>query len=366
MRRARSRPRRGHRRQRPARLQRCLARAVRRGGARCGLCRRQDRRQRHLRERGRRRDRLLAERAVLRRAPEPDRRQPRRDLLRRRHQDRVAREPGRAERHRAQRQVRRSQRLCPGRQPRRFGEPGQGQLHLGLGTRRRLPASGSRCPGTGRSTRAWSRGRAAAIGCPPRARANSRPAPTARRASTTSCSASAGTSRSATCAFRPTMLYAPASHEPLTERPWDEDSARAAIAEIVAETEGAFDEAELWPAHPRDLEDGPLPARVVPLPRRLGRDLGAARARARGPRRPRPRLGARRRRAGRALPGPARLPGSSARAPVPSLLMGEAGILLVAHTLAPAPLAGGVAARGGAGERRESRSGSSCGDRRER
>ena len=35
MRRARSRPRRGHRRQRPARLQRCLARAVRRGGARC-------------------------------------------------------------------------------------------------------------------------------------------------------------------------------------------------------------------------------------------------------------------------------------------------------------------------------------------
>ena len=56
------------------------------------------------------------------------------------------------------------------------------------------------------------------------------------------------------------MLYDPSSHEPLTERPWDEDRVRAAIAAIVAETEGAFDEAELWPAHPRDLEDGPLPA----------------------------------------------------------------------------------------------------------
>ena len=33
------------------------------------------------------------------------------------------------------------------------------------------------------------------------------------------------------------MLYAPSSHEPLTERVWDEDRARAAIAAIVAETE---------------------------------------------------------------------------------------------------------------------------------
>ena len=56
------------------------------------------------------------------------------------------------------------------------------------------------------------------------------------------------------------MLYDPPSHEPLTERPWDEDRVRAAIAAIVAETESAFDETELWPAHPRDLEDGPLPA----------------------------------------------------------------------------------------------------------
>ena len=56
------------------------------------------------------------------------------------------------------------------------------------------------------------------------------------------------------------MLYDPPSHEPLTERPWDEGRVRAAIAAIVAETESAFDEAELWPAHPRDLDDGPLPA----------------------------------------------------------------------------------------------------------
>ena len=127
MRRARSRPRRGHRRQRPARLQRCLARAVRRGRARCDLCRSQDRRQRHLRERGRRRDRLLAERAVLRRAPEPDRRQRRRNLLRRRHQDRIAREPGRAERDRAQRQ--RSSSTAP---TRRAGSPvGSGNVVKG-------------------------------------------------------------------------------------------------------------------------------------------------------------------------------------------------------------------------------------------
>ena len=56
------------------------------------------------------------------------------------------------------------------------------------------------------------------------------------------------------------MLYDPPSHEPLTDRPWDEGRVRAAIAAIVAETESAFDDTELWPAHPRDLDDGPLPA----------------------------------------------------------------------------------------------------------
>src|SRR4029079_3459079 len=60
--------------------------------------------------------------------------------------------------------------------------------------------------------------------------------------------------------FSSAVLYAPENHEPLTDRPWDEGRVRAAIREIVAETENAFDETELWPAHPRDLEDGPLPA----------------------------------------------------------------------------------------------------------
>ena len=132
------------------------------------------------------------------------------------------------------------------------------------------------------------------------------------------------------------MLYAPSSHETLTERPWDEVGARAAIAEIVAETEGAFDEAELWPAHPRDLEDGPLPAvssiylgasGVIWALHELegaglvdlGRDWAPVAV-------------------GlvehyRAAPDFQDLSEGTS----PSLLMGEAGILLVAHTLAPAP-----------------------------
>ena len=37
------------------------------------------------------------------------------------------------------------------------------------------------------------------------------------------------------------MLFDPSSHEPLTDRAWDESRARAAIADIVAGTEAAFD-----------------------------------------------------------------------------------------------------------------------------
>jgi hypothetical protein len=132
------------------------------------------------------------------------------------------------------------------------------------------------------------------------------------------------------------MLYAPSSHERLTERHWDEDSARAAIDEIVAETEGAFDEAELWPAHPRDLEDGPLPA-VSSLYLGASGVIWALHELER---------------AGlvdlrcewapvavglvehyRAQPDFQDVSEGTS----PSLLMGEAGILLVAHTLAPAP-----------------------------
>jgi hypothetical protein len=131
------------------------------------------------------------------------------------------------------------------------------------------------------------------------------------------------------------MLYDPSSHEPLTERPWDEDLVRAAIATIVVETESAFDEGELWPAHPRDLDDGPLSA-VSSL------YLGASGV-----------IWALHELEGAGLadlgrdwaPVAVRLVEHYQAQPdfqdlcegtAPSLLMGESGILLVAHTLAPA------------------------------
>ena len=56
------------------------------------------------------------------------------------------------------------------------------------------------------------------------------------------------------------MLFDPASHERLSDRPWSESHVRAAIAAIVIDAESAFDEDKLWPAHPRDEDFGPLPA----------------------------------------------------------------------------------------------------------
>ena len=43
------------------------------------------------------------------------------------------------------------------------------------------------------------------------------------------------------------MLFDPPSHEPLTERPWDAGRAQAAVAAIVADAEGAFDENDCGP-----------------------------------------------------------------------------------------------------------------------
>jgi hypothetical protein len=131
------------------------------------------------------------------------------------------------------------------------------------------------------------------------------------------------------------MLFDPSSHEPLTDHVWDESRARAAIADIVARTEAAFDEWELWPAHPLDDPDnGPL-IRVASLYvgaagviwalhelERVGavelhREWGDVAA---------------------GLPE-AYLAEPDFRddvdGPVPSLWNGEAGILLVAHTLSP-------------------------------
>ena len=79
----------------------------------------------------------------------------------------------------------------------------------------------------------------------------------------------------------PAMLFDPASHEPLTERPWDEAAARAAIARDRRRRRERVRRETLWPAHPLDVEDGPLPPVASLYLGRDGRDLGAARARTR-------------------------------------------------------------------------------------
>jgi len=131
------------------------------------------------------------------------------------------------------------------------------------------------------------------------------------------------------------MLYDPPSHEPLTERPWDEGRARAAIAAIVADTEGAFDGDELWPAHPADTADGPLPRASTVY-------LGASGVIWALDRLQRSGLAELRHDWASVATG---LYEHYLAEPdyqdvvddtVPSLWMGEAGILVVAHTLAPA------------------------------
>jgi hypothetical protein len=127
------------------------------------------------------------------------------------------------------------------------------------------------------------------------------------------------------------VLFDPAAHERLTDRPWDPSWARAAIGAIAAEAEDAFDGDALWPAHPRDEEEGPLDAvtslylgasgvvwALDELARRgladLRRDWRAVATGLHERYLTRPDFGD----------------------PVPSLWMGEAGILFVAHRLAPA------------------------------
>ncbi len=48
------------------------------------------------------------------------------------------------------------------------------------------------------------------------------------------------------------MLFDPARHEPLVDRRWDADAARAAIAAIVDDTLAACSPDGLWPPHPLD------------------------------------------------------------------------------------------------------------------
>jgi hypothetical protein len=129
-------------------------------------------------------------------------------------------------------------------------------------------------------------------------------------------------------------LFDPARHEPLTEARWHERRALDAIRAIVAETEASFSPDSLWPPHPLDEEEDEPPLDVPP-----GVYLGAA--------------GviwalAALERVGVAESGrnwgevAATLPEHYRAQPdfpddgvVPGLLLGEAGILLVAHGLAP-------------------------------
>ena len=129
-------------------------------------------------------------------------------------------------------------------------------------------------------------------------------------------------------------LFDPEAHEPLTETAWDAELARSAIRAIAAETERAFDPDELWPPHPLDEEDD------SPLRRAASLYLGAAgvvwaldalrRSEA-------VELERDWRHVALGLPDRYRAePDFPDYGVVPSLWLGETGILLVAHTLAPA------------------------------
>lgn len=132
------------------------------------------------------------------------------------------------------------------------------------------------------------------------------------------------------------MLFDPASHEPLTGRTWDDRRACEAIAAIAADAENAFSEESLWPAHPIDEEDGPLPrattlhvgaAGVIWALYELARSGGAELQRDWVE-------------IALSLVDVYRMQPDFPEivaGPVPSFWMGEAGILLVAHTLSPAP-----------------------------
>jgi hypothetical protein len=116
------------------------------------------------------------------------------------------------------------------------------------------------------------------------------------------------------------MLFMPASHEPLTERGWDEAWVRERIEAIADDAEAAVGEDGLWPIHPLDDDEWQA---------RMGIYLGAAgMAWALG------RLG---------RPHPEFVRDLHARylerpdwpGVVPGYLIGEAGILLVSYLLEP-------------------------------
>ena len=129
------------------------------------------------------------------------------------------------------------------------------------------------------------------------------------------------------------MLFRTEAHEPLVEAPWDEAAARDAVAAIAADAERAFDPERLWPGHP--LDD------VAETEAVAGLYLGAAgmvwaldrlaRAGAADADRDWAAVAAALPERYRAHPDLEEQLGG----PLPSLLVGEAGILLVAHGFAP-------------------------------
>ena len=127
-------------------------------------------------------------------------------------------------------------------------------------------------------------------------------------------------------------MYDPARHEPLPEIAWSERRARDAIAAICRDAEAAFDPARLWPPHPADDDPG-TPADGI-LRGLYGGAAGMLHALARladkGLHAPALDLAA----IAAGLHEPALAspdePGAGA-----SLLVGSAGILVVAHRLAP-------------------------------
>jgi len=116
------------------------------------------------------------------------------------------------------------------------------------------------------------------------------------------------------------MLWQPEAHEPLVERPWDEERARAAIRAISADAEDTFDDG--WQVHPLDAAPGE-PERWA------GTYLGGAGI-----------VDALRRLSERGFAEVRRdylpyLESLTPDAPGPSLMLGETGILLVRHRLSP-------------------------------
>jgi hypothetical protein len=132
------------------------------------------------------------------------------------------------------------------------------------------------------------------------------------------------------------VLYSPDGFEPLADEPWDERRVRAAIRAVVADADDAYDPEQLWPAHEWDAWQMRLPLTdlyggasgvvwALDVLRRGGyaeprTDLAAALDRALEVRRAEPEF-----LTGIELPS----------VPAASLLVGDAGILLVGCRVAP-------------------------------